>query len=323
MPVIPKYPGLHTESAPRWAALSAKARFGDPDLVVPAGERKRYEASFERFASVFPDDFYVSERGRYFPDDSEDKGRLLSAGYHSVLGFYRDDQPLMELILDDKGQRELNRLWEEFEFISRIHGAHIYSIFLQSERRGFWQRSRVRLAASRGSRDHRHSCHHGPAGRLSRQGPGRPDEGHRSARSRIASYADPNVKNNPIAPERAFNGIDAPAGRSRRCTRQPSPNTSTPCLNSPREPIAGRYRKAERDDILAYYHTLREKNDLTHEEAVRNSIVSILMSPDFCYRIDLDPHSRWRRQAFRSLANPSRPRPCRRAALRRTRWRAG
>ena len=39
MPEIGKYPGLHTESAPRWAALSAKARFGDPDLVVPAAER--------------------------------------------------------------------------------------------------------------------------------------------------------------------------------------------------------------------------------------------------------------------------------------------
>ena len=49
--------------------------------------------------------------------------------------------------------------------------------------------------------------------------------------------------------------------------------------------------KAERDDILTYYHTLRDKNDLTHEEAVRNSIASILMSPDFCYRIDLDSRS--------------------------------
>jgi hypothetical protein len=27
----------------------------------------------------FPDQFFVSERGRYFPDDSQDKGRLLSA----------------------------------------------------------------------------------------------------------------------------------------------------------------------------------------------------------------------------------------------------
>ena len=39
--------------------------------------------------------------------------------------------------------------------------------------------------------------------------------------------------------------------------------------------------------MLAYYHSLREKDGLTHEEAIRDSIVSVLMSPDFCYRIDL------------------------------------
>ena len=45
--------------------------------------------------------------------------------------------------------------------------------------------------------------------------------------------------------------------------------------------------KAERDDLLAYYHTLRTKNELTHESAVRECVVSVLMSPDFLYRIDL------------------------------------
>ena len=39
--------------------------------------------------------------------------------------------------------------------------------------------------------------------------------------------------------------------------------------------------------MLAYYRTLREKSSLTHEEAMRDSIVSVLMSPNFCYRIDL------------------------------------
>ena len=39
--------------------------------------------------------------------------------------------------------------------------------------------------------------------------------------------------------------------------------------------------------MLAYYRSLREKNGLTHEEAIRDSIVSVLMSPKFCYRIDL------------------------------------
>src|SRR5205085_1533048 len=105
VPEIPRYPGLHQEAAPRWAALTAKARAGDTDLVVPAAERSRYEASFAHLASVFPDTFYVKERGRYFPDDSEDKGRLLSAGYHNVMGYWRDDTPRMELILDDSGQK--------------------------------------------------------------------------------------------------------------------------------------------------------------------------------------------------------------------------
>ena len=34
------------------------------------------------------------------------------------MGYFRDDTPLMELILDDKGQKELNRLWDEFDFIA-------------------------------------------------------------------------------------------------------------------------------------------------------------------------------------------------------------
>src|SRR6185437_3409989 len=57
------------------------------------------------------------ERGRFYPDDSEDKGRLLSAGYHNVMGYFRDDTPLIQLILDEKGKQELDRLWTEFEFM--------------------------------------------------------------------------------------------------------------------------------------------------------------------------------------------------------------
>ena len=42
----------------------------------------------------------------------------------------------------------------------------------------------------------------------------------------------------------------------------------------------------DKDDLLAYYRAAR-KDGLDHEAAIRDSIVSILMSPDFCYRIDL------------------------------------
>ena len=44
VPVIPPYPDLHEEAAPRWAALSAKARANDTDLIVPAAQRARYRS---------------------------------------------------------------------------------------------------------------------------------------------------------------------------------------------------------------------------------------------------------------------------------------
>ena len=34
------------------------------------------------------------------------------------MGYWRDDTPLMELILDEKGKKELDRLWDEFDFIA-------------------------------------------------------------------------------------------------------------------------------------------------------------------------------------------------------------
>ena len=83
----------------------AKARAGDHRPGRSRGQRARYEAAFARFAPFSRTSSTSRERGRYFPDDSEDKGRLLSAGYHNVMGYFRDDTPLMELILDEKGRR--------------------------------------------------------------------------------------------------------------------------------------------------------------------------------------------------------------------------
>ena len=271
VPEIPRYPGLHQEAAPRWAALTAKARAGDLDLVVPAAERSRYEASFARFASVFPDTFYVTERGRYFPDDSEDKGRLLSAGYHSVMGFFRDDTPLMELILDEKGQKELNRLWDEFEYIADFTSRTWVQYY-------FNQSGEVQ-------------------GRGAESGTVRPPDhevtdeaiimGLRDAYLAKAA-ADPT--NGPAAPQAIrehFDGVNATLRNLEKERKDAEPKHLDALLRfaarAYRRPLA----KAERDDMLAYYRTLREKGGLSHEEAIRDAVVSVLMSPDFCYRIDL------------------------------------
>ena len=112
--------GLNGEDLNALSALAEQyqSRMKNPDLEVPAGQRARYEAAFARFSSIFPDTFYVRERGRFYPDDTEDKGRLLSAGFHNVMGYTRDDAPLSELLLDEKGQKELEALWDEFEFVA-------------------------------------------------------------------------------------------------------------------------------------------------------------------------------------------------------------
>jgi hypothetical protein len=75
-----------------------------------------------------------------------------------------------------------------------------------------------------------------------------------------------------------------------------------------RRPLA----KAERDDLLAYYRTLRDKNQMSHEDAIRYCIASVLMSPDFLYRIDLLDAGMGALGGVKTVsakggANPSRP----------------
>jgi hypothetical protein len=271
VPEIPKYADLHEEAAPRWAALSTKARAGDTDLIVPAGQRSRYEASFARFASVFPDTFYVTERGRYFPDDSEDKGRLLSAGYHSVVGFFRDDTPLMELILNEKGRKELNRLWDEFDFIAVFTARTWVQYF-------FNQSGEVQ-------------------GRGAEAGTARPAD-HQvtdaavitAMRDAYLAKAGANPTNDPVAPEAIrdhFDRVNATLRSLEKERMDAEPKHIDALLRFAARAYRRPLTKAERDDLIAYYHTLRTRNELSHEEALRDSLISVLMSPDFLYRFDL------------------------------------
>ena len=271
VPTIPRYAGLHQEGAPRWAALSAKARAGDLDLVVPAAQRREYEAAFARFASVFPDKFYITERGRYFPDDSEDKGRLLSAGYHSVVGFYRDDTPLMELILDEKGQREINRLWTEFDYIASFTDRTWTQYF-------FNQSGEVQGKGAESATDR-------PANHAITD-----TEVIMAMRDAYLAKADASVTNDPVASTAIRDHYDR-INATLRGIEQARQLAEPKHLEALVRFAARAYRRplapAEREDLLAYYRVLRTKNELPHEEAIRDSVVSILMSPDFLYRIDL------------------------------------
>ncbi len=52
-----------------------------------------------------------------------------------------------------------------------------------------------------------------------------------------------------------------------------------------RRPLTG----GEQSELRAYYATLRDKSKLTHDDAMRDMIVYVLMFPDFLYRVDNTP----------------------------------
>ena len=271
VPVIPKYPKLHEEAAPRWAALSAKARADDTDLIVPAAQRARYQAAFSRFASVFPDVFYVSERGRYFPDDSEDKGRLLSAGYHNTMGYYRDDLPLIQLILDDKGTQELNRLWNEFDYIAD-YSANTWTQYY------FNQSGEVFGKGAESSSD-------------------RPTD-HAvtdtavifKMRDTYLAKAAEDPTNDPVAAEaiRAhFDQVNATLRSLEKERAEAEPKQLEALMQFAERAYRRPLSNAERADLLAFYHQDRTQNQSTHEQALRDVLTSVLMEPDFLYRLDM------------------------------------
>jgi len=270
-PTIPRYAGLHQEAAPRWAAQMAKARAADPDLVVPAAQRDRYQAAFQRLASVFPDRFFITERGRYFPDDSQDKGRLLSAGYHSVVGFYRDDVPLIELILDDKGRAEIDRLWNEFDYIASFTDRTWTQYF-------FNQSGEVQGKGSESASER-------PVGKAITD-----PEVITAMRDAYLAKAAADPASDPIAPHAIrdhYDRINATLRDLEKQRKAAEPKHLDALLRFAAKAYRRPLDKAESDSLIAYYRTMRTGRDLSHEDALRESMVSVLMSPDYLYRVDL------------------------------------
>jgi cytochrome c553 len=253
-----------------------QSRMKNPDLEVPAGQRARYEAAFARFSAVFPDTFYVRERGRFYPDDTEDKGRLLSAGFHNVMGYTRDDAPLSELLLDESGRKELEALWDEFEFVAG-YTARTYIEF-------FFNQSGEVLGNGRESGSHR---------------PADKDIIEESVildfkKAYLAKAAEDD-KNNPIAFE-AISAHFESVNRAIRTVERKRLEAEPHQIDAVLAFAARAYRRplsaAERDDLRGFYRTLREKGSLTHEEAMRDLIVNVLMSPHFTFLVTpLDSHS--------------------------------
>jgi hypothetical protein len=202
----------------------------------------------------------------------------LSAGYHNTGGYYRDDTALMQLILDKKGQDQLNRLWNEFDFVAhQTERTWVQYYFNQS-----------------GEVD---GNINGP---LSTESGSKRPVGHEvtdqvvinQMRDKyLARWAMDKDHNDPIAPK-AFNWHFGLVNATLRNMEKQHAAAEPRHLAALQRFAERAYRRPltpnERAGLLAYYKSLRAKARVSHEEAVRDSIVAVLMSPDFLYRFDLD-----------------------------------
>ena len=286
--IAPRHPELEVDGIRRTAQpflmrrnrLYAASRMGydpgalseasdaDPDLRVPPGRREAHEEAFARFAAVFPDAFYVAERGRYFPDDTRDRGRLLSAGFHNLMGYFRDDRPLYELVLDEEGRRELDALWLDLDFVASAAARTFVQFYLNESGPGLGGESPPGAAPLAESEITSEA----------------------TIRRVAESYlAKARASGNPAAREAVrdhFESTSAAVRRVEELRAQAEPRHLEALL----ELAARAYRRpllaAERAGLQDFYRSRREEG-LDHEEALRDAVASVLMSPDFCYRIDL------------------------------------
>ncbi len=245
-------------------------------LTAPENPKdlERYEAGFRRFCRTFPDAFFVSERARIYLDkgDTDNKGRLLSAGFHSMTGYFRDDGPLYELLLDEAGQQALDRLWREFDFIT---GAPMrqYTSYLWYERAetGFlrgdpafdFMRAEDKDAASEAKMNRLATVYLAKARRLDTN-----DQAIRAIEDQFKIFGETIRRVEQDRREAEPRHVDALQRFAALAYRRP---LST----------------EERQGVAAFYAALRQQDGLNHDDAVRDTVVSILMSPHFCYRVDL------------------------------------
>jgi hypothetical protein len=258
--------------------LAGQLKGPDAELakLFPTGgtraEEDKLRADLERFCAVFPDAFVVSDRGPYFDPKGAGKGRPLTAGFHLMQGYFRDDRPLYELILDEKERRELDALWQELNFITLapLRQYRDFIFFERAEPPRFMFEAEFDFARS----EDRDATSQAKIGRLARA---------YLAKARRRGASEPAL----AAIETYFADIAGQIREVERARRAAEDSHLAALVKFAERAYRRPLTTRERDDLPAFYRQLRRKDDPGHEEALRDSVVAVLMSPHFCYRMNL------------------------------------
>src|SRR6185437_4576736 len=237
-----------------------------------AENERRLRKELERFCEVFPDTFFVSDRGPYFDPKGAGKGRPLTAGFHLMHGYFRDDQPLCELILDEPQRRQLDTLWHELNFVTRtpMRQYKDFIFFERAEPPRFLREAEFDFARS----EDKDAASEAKMDRLAKA---------YRAKARQAGANDAALE----AIETYFASISTDIRRVERDRLTAEPSHLTALVQFAERAYRRPLSKAEREEIRTFYRTLRRKDELGHDEALRDTLVTVLLSPHFCYRFDL------------------------------------
>ncbi|WP_417746942.1 DUF1592 domain-containing protein [Rosistilla oblonga] len=256
--------------------------FGLPDdskaaelMQVPGeADAVQYKQALGVFCDVFPDTFFVSERARVYLDPKKEKklkGRFLSAGFHSQMGYFRDDAPLYDLMLDDAQQKELDRLWLELDFVTSAPMRQ-YAGFIWFDRTDSqFMRDRV----------------------FDRY---RAEDKDSTSAEKVAGLADAYCEKAERlgGSEQAlevirfyFDDMNATFRRLEKLSIDSQPRQLDALIEFAQHAYRRPLSSDEAASIRSFYDSLRNEERLSHEQAIRDGVVAVLMSPHFCYRMDL------------------------------------
>lgn len=236
--------------------------------------RSEYDLALDRFCALFPDAFFVSERARVYLDQKKEKkltGRFLSAGFHSQMGYFRDDQPLYDLMLTEPEQQEIDRLWLELDFVADAPTRQ-YTGFIWFDR-----------TDSKFMRDREFDLF-------------RAEDKDCTAEAKVRGLEDAytgkakRLGANDDALEAMHHYFDDMSAKFRRLEtlRVESQAIQLDAIVEFTERAFRRTLKpAESAGVRDFYRRLRDEDGLSHEDAIRDSVIRVLMSPHFCYRVDL------------------------------------
>ena len=229
--------------------------------------------AIERFCDVFPDHFMLTERGRMnLPFEEQNKGRLLGAGFHLQIGYYRDDAPLYDMLLDDEQQARLDEMWRDLYFVTDV-------LVRQFQDYVYFERAEGKNIITEAEFDFARGEDRSVASQESME---------KFARLYVDAVKTRGVEENAVA-EIAHYFVDL---SKRILIHQQTLLDAQPIhLQALLEFAAKAWRRPltqeESSRLLEFYRELCEQGGIGHEAAIRDVVVSVLVSPFFCYRVDL------------------------------------